>query len=445
MRLKQSINFYNLLCRISLLMAAVLYFVWPLPHTMALRYLLLIVTASAGTIIYLSHAKPLKTIQEPWFLFFVALLCWGIFHAAFLSSNGAEAWSELRGEWFKAYLAMFGGIGCALASRNIKESTFNFFFIVVLVAQPVLFLLLGAIKSLQQGHMALNYWGLVDHKMSLAFFSHLMVSFSCAKLLDAMKFPINVSTYMWLFFIALGFYIAVTTNTRNSIVLLSILCAMTAMFIIYRTRLNAPMITRAGLLTVLTVAIVSGVFFSSKTNGSWRNFGSDIKIAMQTEAYPNWINRAKYGLPKNENGVEVSDSNYARIAFAVAGLEMVLQHPLGYGITRHAFENLVKIEHPDADIANSHNGYIDFVASVGFPGLILLLGGVFFALKQIRESSSVWSRPAIWIITTIMFNWVLDPVSREHYFETLLFMVGLFSTLSLQTSQAKSGVRQTHL
>lgn len=431
---KFPINLCNLPSQISLLAAAGLYFVWPLPHTMALRYLLLLIVAITGIILCARDTDYKKIIKQPWLLGFAALLGWVVIHAAFLSSNGIEAWHELSGEWFKAYLAVLGGIGVALASRSLKDSTFKLCFAIVLAAQPILFLILSATKSIQQGQLAFDYWGLVDHKMSLAFFSHLMVAFACAKLLDTAKSTLNAGALNWLFLIALGFYIAIMTSTRNSLIILSILCVMTSALLAHRASRNIPKIARAGLLTVIMAVMLSGIVFSFKTNTNWHSFVSDAKIAVQIDTYPNWINREKYGLPKNEQGVGVSDSNYARIAFIVAGIETTLQHPLGYGVTRHAFERLVRIEHPDANIANSHNGYIDLVASVGFPALILLVTGVALALKQIRASGSDWAKPATWMLAVIMLHWMLDPISREHYLEAFLFLIGLFSTLSLRAA-----------
>ncbi len=433
---------YRLLCQVSLWSSAALYFTWPLPHTMALRNLLLAIVAITGIILCITHAECRKIVSAPWLYYFIALLGWVVFHATFISSNGAEAWVELFGEWFKPYLVMLGGMGCALASQSIKKSTFKFYFIVTLIAQPVLFLLFSIIESIRQGHFLLlsltegakegrfveGYFGLFDHKMSLAFFSHVMVAFACAKLLNASKSRISINTLIWFSAIVLGFYIAILSSSRNSIILLNLLCTTMAVMLLYQLRLKISGFISVGI--VIVAMLWSGAYFSLTTNVGWRSFVGDAKVAVNISTYPNWINIKKYGLPKNEKGDEVSVSNYLRIAYGVAGLEKILQHPLGYGVTRHALERLVQTDHPDAKIANSHNGYLDLVLAVGLPALILLAMGVYSVLKQFINSGSEWAIPASWVIGAIMLHWMMDPVSRDHYFEAFLFLIGIFSTLT---------------
>ena len=442
MNLKASTDKHRLLCQVSLWSTAVLYFIWPLPHTMALRNLLLAIVAVAGIILCLAHAEYKKVVDAPWLYLFIALLGWVVFHATFISSNGAEAWVELFGQWIKAYLAMLGGIGCALASQSIKKPTFKFYFMVTLVAQPVLFLLFSIIESIRQGHFLLlsltegfqkghfveGYFGLFDHKMSLAFFSHVMVAFACAKLLNVSKPRISIDTLIWFLAVVLGFYIAIVSSSRNSTALLALLCTTMAVMLLYQLRLKIAGFISVGV--VIVAMLWAGTYFSLTTNTGWKNLVGDAKVAVNINTHPNWINIKKYGLPKNEKGDEVSESNYLRIAYGVAGFEKILQHPLGYGVTRHALERLVQIDHPDAKITSSHNGYFDLVLAVGLPALILLVMGVYSVLKQLRNSKSEWAIPATWIIGTIMLHWMIDPVSRDHYFEAFLFIIGLFATLA---------------
>lgn len=134
-----------------------------------------------------------------------------------------------------------------------------------------------------------------------------------------------------------------------------------------------------------------------------------------------------------------------RLAYATAGVEMVLEHPLGYGVTRRAFERLVQQKYPDESIAiaNSHNGYLDMVCAVGFPALLLLAMVIVSVYRQLHKSSSEWARPAAWMIGIITLHWAIDPISRDHYIETYFFMIGLLATLTLISTDQKNDAQQS--
>src|SRR5512139_2317287 len=109
----------------ALIVCALLYLVWPTAGTIAARKLLLVMAAITGIVLWLRSEDRYAILKSPWLIFMGLLLAWVVFHAAFLSQNGSEAWSELRGQWLPAYLAVLAGIGLALASRDIDPSVFR--------------------------------------------------------------------------------------------------------------------------------------------------------------------------------------------------------------------------------------------------------------------------------------------------------------------------------
>jgi len=417
----------------SLGICAALYFIWPTVHTIALRKLLLLSGATIAIFIWYRSAERKDILNASWLMYSVLLLGWVIFHAVFISQNGIEAWNELRGQWLPRYVAMLAGIGCALASRSISPRTFRLYLWGMLAAQPVFYLLVTLIKSVQIGHLAIGYWGMSDHKMSLTFYANLLAAASCAKMIDAVKLGApSSSIYPWMLPIVLAFYVAILSNSLNGIILVGGSVLLTAMVLAYLVWKKIPkgVIAATAMLGVFALYALST---SSYLAAKWENLASDSRVAVNIDTTTEWRNFSKFGLPKNDQGVQVRESYYLRVAYATAGLRAIIENPWGYGVTRHAFEQLIQQKYPDAVIANSHNAYIDLVSAVGFPALLLLAMMVVSVFKQLKRARSEWAHPAMWMIGIVAMHWMIDPISRDHYFETLLFLIGLFSTLTLES------------
>lgn len=421
----------------SLSICFALYFIWPTTHTMALRKLLLLSAAVVGLLLWLKCDGRKTIVSSSWIRYSALLLVWVIFHAAFLSQNGNEAWRELLGQWLPPYLAMLAGIGLALANRSLSPRTFKLYLLAMLAAQPVFYLFFTLLKSAQTGHLAMGSenWGLTDHKMSLTFYADLLAAWACAKIIDNVKSGAAISSIFPLLLpVALAFYVAVFADSLNGIILVSGCLALTATVVVY---LRRETISRKALAATVLLLVFSLYLFSSSSYvvAKRESLVSNTRIAVNIDTYQNWINFPLLGLPTDEEGVRVKESYYLRVAYATAGLRTIIEHPLGYGVTRHAFERLIQQEYPSAKIANSHNAYIDLVSAVGFPALLLLALVIVSVYRQLRQSHSEWTQPAAWMIGIIVTHWMLDPISRDHYFETFLFLIGLFSTLTLDSQQ----------
>lgn len=421
----------------SLIICAALYFVWPTVHTMALRNLLLLGAFVVGVMLWLRDTERKAIVSSTWLMYSGLLLAWVIFHAAFISQNGNEAWRELLGQWLLPYLAMLAGIGLALASRSISPRAFRFYLLAMLASQSVFYLFYTLIKSAQTGHLTMgtSYWGLTDHKMSLTFYADLMAAGACAKIIDEVKSGAASSrSFLWLLPVALAFYVAIFADSLNGLILVSGCLMLTVIILIYLRWDKIP----KSALAVAALLLVSFLFLlasSSYMVAKREMLLGNTRIAVNIDTYTNWRNFPQVALPKDEQGVQVKESYYLRIAYATAGLRTIIEHPWGYGVTRHAFERLIQQQHPDATIANSHNAYIDLLTAVGFPALLLLAMMNISLYRQLRHSPSEWARPAAWMIGIILVHWMLDPISRDHYFDTFLFLIGLFSTLTLISRQ----------
>jgi hypothetical protein len=425
----------------SLAICAVLYFVWPTVHTIALRKLLLLSGAAVAVYIWYRSVERKAILSSPWFVYSTLLILWVTIHASFFSQNGSEAWREFLGQWLPPYLALLVGIGCALASRVVSARDFRIYLVAMLVSQSVFYLFFSVIKSAQIGELARGFhnWGITDHKLSLTFYADLVAALACAKIIDAVKSGAKFSgIYPWVLPIALALYVAFFSESLNGYILVGGCVLLTIAIVTYLNRRKIS--TGAWAIAIL----LSGVILYALGTSSYvatklEPLSSTTRIALDIETYSNWRNYPIIPLPKDEHGVQVKESLYLRVAYATAGLRTIVEYPFGYGVTRHAFERIIQQKHPDSNIANSHNAYIDLVSAVGFPALVLLALVVVSLFRQFRRSSSEWAHPAMWMIGLISVHWMLDPISRDHYFETTLFLIGLLGTLTLERKAEHGG------
>ena len=425
----------------SLGICAVLYFIWPTTHTIAFRKLLLLSAAAVAIYIWYRSAEPKVILGSSWFIYATLLLFWVIFHASFLSQNGGEAWGEFLGQWLPPYVALLAGIGCALASRMVSPRTFRIYLVVMLVSQSVFYLFFSIFKSVQLGEMARGFhnWGITDHKLSLTFYADLVAALACAKIIDGIKSGAKLSSIaFWVLPIALAIYVAFFADSLNGFILLGGCILLTIAITVRMCRKSIP--AGAWAIAILLTGVMMYVAGTSSNLAAKREvLASTTRIALDIDKQTNWSNFPIVPLPNDEHGAQVKESLYLRVAYATAGLRTMVENPLGYGVTRHAFERIIQQKYPDSNIANSHNAYIDLVSAVGFPALILLALVVISLLRQFRRSSSEWAHPAIWMIGLISVHWMLDPISRDHYFETTLFLIGLFGTLTLERKAEYGG------
>lgn len=421
----------------SLLFCGVLFLIWPTAHTIALRKLLLVISALIGIVLWVMDDARNEIIKQRWLIILNLLFFWVIFHAAFISQNGAEAWKEFLGQWLPAYLALFSGIGVAVAGRTIQPSVYKIFLLVVLAAQPVLYLYLSIYKSIQLGHLATGFmvvnWG-ADLKPSLTFSSDLLAALACAKLLEYFKSGKQDNfIYVWMISIVLAVYIAMFTATLNSILLIGTCVIIMLALIGYSLKSMRTRISIAFSILIVTMAIFITSFLI-KYPSYWESKVSNTEVALSIDKYQNWTNFYSLGLPSNELGEQLPESFYLHVAYARAGLRAVLENPWGYGVTRHAFERLIQQKYPDARIASTHNGYLDLACAVGIPGLLLFVLALISIFRQLSQSRSEFARPAMWMIAMYALHWMLDPLSRDHFFELYLFIIALMMTLTLNTT-----------
>lgn len=423
----------------SLFFCAALFLIWPTVHTIALRKALQVITAVIGLVLLLRSEDRYSILKSPWLVFLGMLFVWVVFHAGFISQNGSEAWSEFWGQWFPAYLVILSGIGLALASRSFDSSVFRRYLLVVFAAQPVMIFLYATYKSIHIGQLDIDWYGMLgaDLKTSLTFSSDMLAAFACAKIFESYKYNApNKMNYVWLLTIVLAIFVAIYSSSLNSVLLISASFILLCVLVWGSLKIKLSRILLSILILTTVISIYAASFIPAVAVKK-AHMLSNAKVALDIDTYTNWINYPKSGLPNNDMGEPLPESFYLRAAYAQAGIRAALEEPWGYGVTRKAFERIVQKTHPEASIANAHNGYLNLSCAVGIPGLLLFLLVIISIFKQLHKSNSDLAHPAAWMIGIYVAHWALDAIERDHFFESYLFVIALLMTLTMNNVPKK--------
>jgi hypothetical protein len=200
------------------------------------------------------------------------------------------------------------------------------------------------------------------------------------------------------------------------------------------------------ILFILAAAIVATLFAyqQMQRNRGWVTLIEDAQIALQVDKYPHWQNSNDGGIvPKSDSGREVVGNNYERVAWAVVGVRLIGQHPLGIGILYKPFNRLLQIDYPDATPYATHSGWIDLGLSFGIPALVLMwviLASVFY----LGGKSEGPFRITVPIMAGMIFLlYLVGELNGKHAVEILFYWFAMLTALQL-TQFAKADQSLVH-
>jgi hypothetical protein len=187
-------------------------------------------------------------------------------------------------------------------------------------------------------------------------------------------------------------------------------------------------------LTIAILTIFAGIFAYQQLqhNQGWVTLIEDAKIAVQTDKYSEWQTSNSTGVyPKSESGRVVVGNNYERVAWAVAGLTLVQQNPLGVGVLHKPFNILLQKDFPGATPAATHSGWIDLALSFGLPGL-LLIWGIIISVFYLGISSDGPFKVTIPIMASMIFLlYLVGELNGKHSIEILFYWLAMLAALQL--------------
>jgi hypothetical protein len=427
---------------------AFLYGVWLLPHSVFIRH----------TSIILGATLSLFVLFKNWRLFFqmpafpiwliVGLFLWITLHYLWIGSGDPIQALEYSRVWKKIAISSIFAAGLGLSISINYEDTkktqqyWRITYIGFLLPAIVYIVKLTATHFFREaGYPAPKYLYLNSDYMRDSFgvarawyvffcLPAFAISLGCiAQVIKTKNFNIQ-SIILYLVTISITLLIFYLENDRLGVILSVLFVLLMSANIVgfwVKHRISSKKVL---LILFILLSAFFVLFQSISRNSEWKSFVADAKVAVQIDQYDHWKNRSK-GYPLNEIGQLPTDSNYSRIAWAIAGARLLIENPFGYGIMSLSFAGLGKLKWPDSDLSLTHSGWLDFALGYGFPGLLLLGSAVVLAWRNCKQLHFPWRIVGRWGLSSMAIVFLVKEVSFETVVNALIFMVVFVSSMSL--------------
>jgi O-antigen ligase len=441
--LRQANIFRACIC-IQAVCFAVLYAIWILPNTILVRNFCLALGAIIGIYQIYFFRKELKFSQSISIILLLALFGWMTLHLLFLSNNFVTQYEEYRSVWKRSFLALLFAFGFALglsrATPNIRNFLWTVFYIGLLAPTLIYLIKYFSVQYGQVFGVAIpGYWNLYQNGVSPYYVAKTAYMGFCAPVLAISLGQLYAkisdgNAFKWANAVYLIAVIAVLfvfykENIKNGIAYSFIFISIFIALVLLKSFKRAPVRSLAFAITLLGLLAAFGIKHI-ENNPSWKTLFADAKVAVQLDRHQNWQCGTKYGYPSNEFGEIVSVTNYERVAWAKSAANLIVQYPLGYGLIERSFGQRGNSLWPGACLSQSHSGWLDLTLGIGIPGMVLLFGSIFIAMRGLIAWShpsklklQSWKIMSIWVLSSLFLIWFTSEISQKVFFEELIFFI----------------------
>lgn len=434
---------------VALAVVALLFALWPVPHTISMRDALLLL----GLVLfsYLTY-KNFRHDSYAWLwslrapiTLYCGLTAWIMFVAVFVSDETRWSLDEVRGQWLKAGLvAVVGGMAAVILEREpLKVRVLTV--LCIAVALHVLYVdVVGLVGFFKTGSTSFRIEGLTDGPDKSNYLANYLVVFVLTEVIVRATYqrrvlPLGSGALFLLALIALGgVYFSSVRNGLMELTFMSMLASALFLFL-NRKRWRKPTVA-AVTISFLLVPVVQG-FLNYKSDGRWNIALETIPIAWDTDKHKAWLNDQKYPFPTLADGRPVDISTYLRVAWVKEGMRTVLDHPLGVGFGRNAFGHARLQKYGESGRGHSHSGIIDLAIGIGIPGALLwggfLVSLLYFSYRGLIVSQNYHAFFLFFLTATFSVRMFVDSVMRDHMLQMFMFLVGLSAaTIALESSKS---------
>ena len=436
----------------ALVFLGLLFFVWPIPRTISLRDLLLVLILLVSA--YLAWRQGgsrgnLRALLTPAILF-AALTAWMYFVALFISPESAWSIDELNSQWIRALAALVAGVVVALAVGS--DSDFKQKILLVIFAALLLHVLIVdilALKQWSQDLMAHQEFGRISGLAGGADKSNYLTNlFLCFLLAESLYRLLSKKRALPFGNVLLGSAIGVALlslfaeRMRNGMAVFALLLLTTGLLwlLAQKQRLKKTGLVVSALALVAVALGGLGLAVVIKGHSDLEKLIETAPVAWDTEHHQGWLDEKKYGLPVLPSGETVDPSAYMRIAWFKQGLLIIGEHPFGIGFGRNAYGHGLKAKYGEGR-GHSHSGLLDLAIGTGVPGTLLWLG-FFVSLMRLawKRARATHNHAAILLVLLLLdfgARMVVDSVIRDHMLQQFMLLVGFASVIMMSGTQGK--------
>jgi hypothetical protein len=348
-------------------------FVFPLPGTIALRNLLLLIglIALLATRHDTPRPRPPRNLRPAaWGL--VAITAWLALHSAAVAPAPTLALDNLRGDWIVPLLT---AALAAYASARIDSASAVRAVVIALLAHVVWVFAWQARVWVGAGMPA--HWPLVlvpfgqnDFQSSLnGMLFAILVADRVSRVLVPTNSIGNSGAAGW-FAASASLMGDVVLRMRNGTIV-TLLLISTASLLVGRVHKR--------FLALLVIAVAVGAA-SISLDSRWRGLKESLVVGWNSPSLY-WQGFQEELRPLSASGTPVEQSAYARAAWAHEAIKAIAENPLGIGFGRDGFGRAVEMKYGYRGMVSSHSGWLDFALAAGIPGLALLLLTAVLAIR----------------------------------------------------------------
>ncbi len=429
---------------ILVILNAILLSIWAVKHTVALRNLLL----GLGTFLSIIYVavdwrqgflrKRLIFPNNLPFIFLGLVFLWVLSHFFFFSQDPQLHLHELSSTWLRALLASVMAFGCGLVISK-RPALINYLWLgllaSILAVSPRYVAKAMALHNL----FAPDYEGYIFYGKIYAVMTGtilmagltgtLLDQWRCCGIMNCLKQGV-----FWLLgsLISLYSYVFIFDARNGTGLTIILFCGLFIFGLIWAAQYIKKTRSISGVKAIITLLLglllLGGVFWQQqvKHNSGWVYLIEDVKIAIQVDRYQEWQTSNVTGVyPKTDLGRQVTGNNYERVAWAVVGLRMLAQHPLGEGVLYGPFSRLLQVDYPKATALSTHSGWIDLGLSMGIPGLILLWGVVVSTICVCIRNHGSLMMAGIVISALLFLLYTVGELSNSHSVEILFYWLSI--------------------
>jgi len=363
---------------------AAVVFVFPIPHTIALRNLLLLV----GVVALLLGCRRTLPRLVPWLKpaawWLAALTAWIVFHSIAVAPAPTLALDQFRANWLMPLL--IGAIG-AWAAQQLPQGRASRAVIAALAAHMLwmlawqfkLWLATGDWPLKATPFAAYDYHGTLN-----SFFLILLVADRLILILERYS-PLALGRYPGWTLLLLSLLSDLALQSRSSTVI-TLAILLVASLALFKSRLRNWRLIM--LVMGMIMLIVAG---SLQFEQRWQGLRESVVVGWSspTTYLINFREADVATWPITPSGKPIEVSAYSRAAWARQAIDFIAAHPIGIGFGHDAFGRAIALKYGHAGFGSSHSGWLDFMLGTGLPGLALLLAttgtAVYSAWVQFKE------------------------------------------------------------
>ena len=362
---------------------AAIIFVFPIPHTVALRNLLLL----AGLIALLWGCRkslpklPSWLKHAAWWL--IALTAWIAFHSVVVAPAPMLALEQFRANWV---MPLLFGVLATWATTQLPRERATQALVFALTAHLLWLLVWQFVLWFESGAWPFKStpFGAYDyHGTLISFLLAPLVADRLAWILQRHS-PLTLGSWPGWALLLLSLVADVALQSRNSTVI-SLAILLAAGLLLLAVRARDP----RALVAIIFIALVGAGSLSFDSR--WQGLRESAAVGWSsTSSY--WMTGDVATRPSTPSGAVLEESAYARSAWASQAVTLIADHPLGIGFGHDAFGRAVATKHGHAGMGSSHSGWLDFALGTGLVGLALLLATAGSAMrsgwKEFRERNN---------------------------------------------------------